>query len=283
MKKVFLCLMIALLSTTLTVGCGKKDADKNSSKEEANSNEKCEGTNEELNGLKGDTVGYYYNIDTSKFDKTLFDGNVNFYGATINGKITTNKLKAAGINVEGSPTSKNGYSIYYFPKFSIDTSSDILNNDLPMDGVGTDLYLVDYTGGTNLYSDSTLVSLGLGTGWNLTGRDIYPSQLGVSSYKEITIDLLLEKLGNPTYVRGRVNSCLESLYTYTEYIYVYDDVAFLYAFYNWNNMKLAAAFYYPIEEFNGTMASTYTYDEKEYNNYIDLLNAYQQKYKENQK
>ena len=261
---------------------GTNDNQVNNSNNETNLN--CKGTNTVLNNLKGETVNYYYNIDTSKFNKNLFDGNINFYGTIVNGKITTNKLKSAGISVEYSISRLNDeYNVRYFstPKFSIDTSSDIINSDMPLDNMGNDLNVVDYTGGSEIYSDTALISCMGYFHWTLTGRNIYPNQLQIDDYSDITIDLVLDKLGNPTYVNGRTNSCLENEYTYTTYVYVYDDVAFLFAFYNWDNMKLAGVFYYPIEELNGIAPQTWTYDGKTYTNPIEVLELQQKNYKSN--
>ena len=53
-----------------------------------------------VTGLKGETLDYYWNIDTTQFDKSKFDGSIYFYGETLNGKITSNTIKEAGIEIE---------------------------------------------------------------------------------------------------------------------------------------------------------------------------------------
>jgi len=218
---------------------------------------------EKLENLKYDTLDDYYNIDTSKFNKKKFNGKINFFGVEVEGKITTNKLKNVGVETKlcgitcdvpkenlAYKANSNGFYCGSYPKFSIDTTSDIINSHFQWDDAGNSMYLCDYTGGNDVYSDNTLVTFG--NGWNLTGRNIYPAQFDIENYTDITIDLVLEKLGNPTYVSGRENKCISNLYSYTTYYYIYDDVAFLYSFYNWENLKLAAVYYYPIEELDGT-------------------------------
>lgn len=227
---------------------------------------------EPLEGLNGDTLDYYWNIDTSKFNSTMFDGNIYFFGATINGKINTNKLKEAGIEVDvslGNFRKTNGIWIATNPKFSINTNSVDPNS---MAATFDTIYLCDYKDEIEIYSDDTLISIRGEYFYNLTGRNIFPKQLGVTKYQDITVDLVLEKLGNPTYVLGRKSKTLENLYTYTTYMYVYDDVAFLYSFYNWDNMKLASVFYYPIEELNGTITTS--------NGNVNYLEQFETDYRE---
>lgn len=243
--------------------------------EEKESEEICY-NNEELEGLKGDSLDYYYNIDTSKFDKDKFDGNINFFGVTVNGKITVNKLKKLGITTDASAykANSNGFYCDDLPNFSIDTTTDIINSDLFVSDTFDFISVCNYKGSMDLQSDDALVTLG--SGWNLTGRNIYPKQFDIPNYSEINIDLVLEKLGNPTYVSGRENNCISTLYGYTVYYYVYDDVAFLYAFYNSQNLDLAGVFYYPIEELDGTAypdseSSTLEDLKSSHNKYLDSL------------
>jgi len=270
-------------------GSDSKDEDKDKSGENDDKDviqeetAMCDVNSITLSGLKGENLDYYYNIDTSKFDKNKFDGNINFHGVTVNGKITTNKLKNAGVLVNEGKTylshksNEAGIACSAYPKFSIDTSMDIINNNVGFEDMSDFILLCDYTGGDLIYSDNTLVTFGKFV-WNLSGRNIYPSQLGINNYGEITIDLIIEKLGNPTYVLDRTDPCLSSIYSYTIYVYVYDDVAFLYGFYNWDNLDLASVYYYPIEDLNGVNPVTITYNNKEYSNYIDYWDALQKDY-----
>lgn len=124
-----------------------------------------------------------------------------------------------------------------------------------------DISLYNYTGDNAIYSDDTLVTIDSGAPWNLTYRNIFPEQFGITTYEDITIDLVLKELGNPTYVIDRKDKNLENVYGYTTYLYVYEDVAFLYSFYNSKNLKLAANFYYSIEQLNGTLEGSINYLE----------------------
>jgi len=241
---------------------------------------------EKLTGLKYDTLDKYYNINTSTFNKKMFNGKINFFGIEVEGKITTNKLKKLGVETTlcgftcdiskdylANTANSNGFYCDSSPKFSIDTTSDIINSNFNWGGAGNSMYLCDYTGGNDVYSDNTLVTLG--DGWNLSARNIYPTQFNIDNYKDITIDLVLEKLGNPTYVSGREDQCISNLYSYTTYYYIYDDVAFLYSFYNWINLELASVYYYPIEELDGTAYPTSDKSK------LEILKETEQKYSKN--
>ncbi len=263
-------------------GCGKKEEiqeDEIPNEDIQNieeSNEKTETktyNDKAVSGLEGATLDYYWNIDTTAFNPTKFNGNINFFGETINGKITTNKLKNAGIEVKGDYLfESNVTGIYYRDniKLSIDANS-VISNDIAGGMTSNDMSLYNYKGDNAIYSDDTLVTMGIGTPWNLTCRNIFPEQFGITTYEDITIDLVLKELGNPTYVIGRKDKNLESIYGYTTYLYVYDDVAFLYSFYNNKNLKLAANFYYPIEKLNGANTGLTNYLElykTEYEEYL---------------
>ncbi len=288
-------ILVGIVASVFFLLNGKKDIDGNNNQKTANnenakSGDECKGTNNELTNLKGNNVGYYYNIDTSKFDKSKYNGKIHFFGDEIEGKITTNKLKNLGIEISyfKKETTKTGHTNFKSPSFSIDTTADIINADLNIPELGGDLSLVDYTGGSELYSDTTLLLSRSSFGFSLTGRNIYPSQLGINNYKDITIDLLLEKLGNPTYVYERVSSCLKSINTYTTYVYVYDDVVFLFAFYNWRNMLLAGNYYFPIDQINGNVEvverkrvkdeSGTKVEEIKYKNYLEYLEKKNEEY-----
>lgn len=286
----FVAIILIIFITTFFGDDGDEDKKTDNSitntEQQEEENDACEANNEALSGLKGKNIDYYYNIDTSKFDKSIFNGQINFHGITVDGKITTNKLKNLGVKVNQKyyetnyiAFKANDEGIYCSTtNFSIDTSMDIINNDVQINDMSDYALLVcDYTGGNELYSDNTLLTYG-GFTWNLSGRNIYPVQLGISSYGDITIDLVLEKLGNPTYVVDRDDPCLSTIYSYTTYIYVYDEVAFLYSFYNWSNLKLASVYYYPIDDLNGKNPTKITYNDNEYDNYIDYWNQVQKDY-----
>lgn len=110
---------------------------------------------------------------------------------------------------------------------------------------------MSYADNDAFYSEDALFSTyGQRFAWFTEKFDVFPSVLGVNTSSEITIDLVLEKLGNPTYVNGRTSPYIRdiSFLSYTTYIYVYDEAAFLYAFDNADNLNLVSVEYYPIEQ-----------------------------------
>ena len=77
----------------------KSSDDSNAIDNNSSSKTACAGNKKELNGLKYKTVDDYYNIDTSKFDKNKFNGDIDFYGVKLSGKITANSVRQAGITI----------------------------------------------------------------------------------------------------------------------------------------------------------------------------------------
>ena len=234
----------------------KEDAS-DSDKEETEGGESASINDTAVENLKGGTLDYYWNIDTQDFDKSKFDGKISFYGSIIEGKLTTEKLQEAGIEVSllGVDTtlktnSERDYWYYETPRLLRD------GEKLPM-STNESIYspiIINFVN-DELYSEHSNVVEGYAYDefhWGLLEYNIYPTVLGVESPHDITIDLVLEKLGAPTYVVDRTDKTMseKDLYAYTVYLYVYDDVAFLFAFYNNRDLKLAADFYYPIEIMN---------------------------------
>ena len=240
--------------------------DSNAIDNNSSSKTACAGNKKELNGLKYKTVDDYYNIDTSKFDKNKFNGDIDFYGVKLSGKITANSVRQAGITIfkqssfDGNvPRDVNYYDWMVekgktFIRVYLKHGDRVLTHDTTGDVSFTldDFYFYNMDNEKNLDSNNTLFSTDTDIEYNLNIHEVYPSILQVSKANEITIDLLLEKLGNPTYVYERASKCLKNEYSYTTYIYVYDDVAFLFSFANWENMKIGAVYYYPIEVVNAS-------------------------------
>ncbi len=224
----------------------------------------CVGNEEKITGLKYKTVGSYYNIDTSKFDKSKFDGKINFYGSVIDGKITTNKIKNAEIVLYKEDIWNNNehrdiinYDWYdENGKTFFSAKMKYVDEQLSNDTTGAIVFSIDdyffynTQNKRDTYSDYTLFEPETTLEYNLITYEVYPSVLQVNKASDITIDLVLEKSGNPTYVSDRTSNCLDTEYSYTTYIYVYDDVAFLFSFCNYKNMKISAVYYYPIEAVN---------------------------------
>ncbi len=209
-----------------------------------------------VTGLKGETLDYYWNIDTTQFDKSKFDGSIYFYGETLNGKITSNTIKEAGIEIEEASEGQLEEAPHEDDNFNYYMILTLLKDGTEIESEILEPYLICYTENDSFYSDDALFTTRRNDFGCFGGnKDVFPSVLGVSDSSEITIDLVLEKLGNPTYVHRRTTTKLKSLdvLTYINYVYVYDDVAFYFQFSCSENLKFTCNEYFPIEQLQTKM------------------------------
>lgn len=250
-------LVAGLLISNVFKGKEKNLSEENKNVVEDNIEDEDSPNDTPVDGLIGETLDYYWNIDTQSFDKSKFNGEISFYGNIINGKITTDKLLEVGIEIKRYKNSQienetlnynNESDFWYLESPYISKNGEALQSSTSgsVTFTSTIPYIINYTN-NEIYSEHSYVMLSKSFGWNLTKYDIYPNILDIESAKDINIDLVLDKLGNPTYVSGRTDKTLKSIYGYTTYVYVYDEVVFLFAFYNSSDLSLAASYYYPIE------------------------------------
>ena len=174
------------------------------------------------------TLDYYWNIDTSGFDKTQFDGIFSLFGNDFNGKITGKTLK------------DNGYQLQIgsglFTELMLDKDNNcysdksngayILKDDVEYEN---SMFLKNYKNETDLYSDNTEIKFYWGTTDKKFSDIIFPKCLVAGQDENVgdnlKIDDIIEKLGVPTYVEERTDSSIEDKMHFT-YIYVYDDYVF---------------------------------------------------------
>lgn len=189
---------------------------------------------------------YYWNIDTSGFDKSMFDGVFSVFGYDFNGKITGSTLQANGFGIETGSFTK---SLYWDEEkncfWDLSNGSDICRDGVEIGEVT----LMNYNNEEDFYSDSTEAEFYCCDSYCTFGEAIIPKCLVTDQESQmldaLTLDDIIANLGVPTYVEGRRNSSIDDL-EFFEYIYVYDEYV----------LKFASVY----NEKKGVTVTGFTYD-----------------------
>lgn len=281
-KKTVIGIIISIIIVIVIVGgilLFKINSNNNSDNIIDGSNSNTNQTNESLT-----EINKYWNIDTSKFDTTLFDGNFSVSGNVINGKITGKTLKDNGYELKiGSglfkellwDKDKNVYS-------DKSNGAYILKNNEEIQG---DIFLTNYKNESNIYSDNTEISYYWNDITKTCNNIIIPSLLinnfEEKVYKNLTIDKIVDKLGAPTYVQGRLTKTIKNK-QFFQYVYVYEDYTlwFEITYYESTGITITGFRYEGIQAFNQPCKYyDFELDEfRNYNNSLEYLKEEQTKY-----
>lgn len=299
--KVFLSFLCSVFALGLITGCKNNNLDSNideNNKLNENIIQNGSSNNNSVKGTKYEVytadypkekrnIDYYWNINTETFDKTRFDGKISFFGNVLNSKIT------------GKTLTENGFSLseitYYTCNdiFHIDDEieKDYVqkcgqltnqNKSYPIDfssvGVPT---LINFDKNDNYSSDNVEIYFE----YNKTNdyidfvteteesNIIFPYFNGIK-YDELTIDLIIENMGVPTYVADRTTADGYSLSLV--YYYVYNDYVFKFDFVNiGKKVKYTGVTYMGTKTFNHSYIDYLYYDP----NNEELYKAYNLKEK----
>lgn len=175
------------------------------------------------------TLDYYWNIDTSGFDKNMFDGTFSVFGYDLNGKITGSSLQTNGFGIE-----TDNYPISLLWDSEENCYSDLTN--------GTEIYMGDtelgyvalrnYNNEDSFYSDYTEVDFFAVNIDTTFSEAIIPKCLVTNKddkiLETITFDDVIEHLGVPTYVIGRQDHSIDDV-GLIEYLYAYDDYILIFS------------------------------------------------------
>lgn len=260
----------------------------NSKSTNMNNNNSNNTENNEQETDESDTISSeinkYWNINTKEFNASLFDGIFSIGGDVVKSKLTGKTLKENGYELRiGSglfqellwDEENNVYSDKNNGTYILKNNEEFLGN----------LYLENYKNETNLYSDNTEVSYY----WNditATYNDIIiptclidkPDEL---VYGTLTVNNIVDKLGAPTYVQGRLTKSIEEE-QFFKYVYVYDDYTLWFEMlYSQKNGITVTGFRYQGNQSFNQPCKYYDADTgefKEYNKSLDYLNEEQTKY-----
>lgn len=240
--------------------------------------------NKEDNNTISSEINKYWNIDTTKFNASLFDGKFSMGGEIIQSKLTGKTLQDNGYGLRiGSglftellwDQDNNIYS---------DKSNEvyILKNN---EEIQDHLHLANYKNETNLYSDNTEISYY----WNDITKTyddiIIPTSLITNLEdkvdKTLTIDKVVEKLGVPTYVQGRLTKTIDNG-QFFKYVYVYNDYTLWFELLYYENTGISLTGF----EYEGNLSFNQPckyYDAeleefRNYNNSLEYLKEEQIKY-----
>lgn len=288
MNKKILIGIIALVIVVL-VGIGgmllfnnlsNKNNDNNNSDDIIENNEQ---NNNQSNEVSSE-IDRYWNIDTSEFNVSLFDGKFSISGNVIQNKLTGKTLKDNGYEL------RIGSGLFTELLWDRDNNiySDksngayILRNNQE---VQSGIYLENYKNETNLYSDNTEISYYWNDNTETYNDIIIPASLinnpEEKVYKNLTIDNVVDKLGAPTYVQGRLTKTIENG-QFFKYVYVYNDYTlwFEILYYESTGITITGFRY----EGNQAFSQPCKYYDAElnefrnYNNSLEYLNEEQTKY-----
>lgn len=288
-KKMNLGLIIGTISAVIIAGIVGTILILNNNSKSTNSDNNYDNT--ENNAQKEDEsdtlpneINKYWNINTKEFNASLFDGKFSIGGDVVQSKLTGKTLKENGYVLRiGSGLFKellwdkenNVYSDKSNGAYILKNNEELLGN----------IYLENYKNETNLYSDNTEISYY----WNditETYNDIIiPTCLINKSeelvYKTLTIDNIVDKLGAPTYVQGRLTKSIENG-EFFKYVYVYNDYTLWFEMLYYKNQGITVTgFRYEGNQSFNQPCKYYDADIdefREYNKSLDYLNEEQTKY-----
>lgn len=228
MNKKYLIIIIALVAVLL-VGLGAVlligNKDNKTGTIDGNSNTNSNISSNNGSEIVPNEINKYWNINTKEFNVSLFDGKFSIGGDVVQSKLTGKTLKENGYGLRiGSglfqellwDKENNVYSDKSNGAYILKNNEELLGN----------IHLENYKKETNLYSDNTEISYY----WNDTTETyndiIIPTCLIDKSeelvHKTLTVDNIVDKLGAPTYVQGRLTKSIENGQSF-QYVYVYDD------------------------------------------------------------
>lgn len=257
-----------------------KNNDNNNSDDIIENNEQ---NNNQSNEVSSE-IDKYWNIDTSEFNASLFDEKFSISGNVIQSKLTGKTLKDNGYEL------RIGSGLFTELLWDKDNNiySDksngayILRNN---EEIQSDIYLENYKNETNLYSDNTEISYYWNDNTETYNDIIIPASLinnpEEKVYKNLTIDNVVDKLGAPTYVQGRLTKTIENG-QFFKYVYVYNDYTlwFEILYYESTGITITGfryegnqSFSQPCEYYDAELA-----EFRNYNNSLEYLNEEQTKY-----
>ena len=198
--------------------------------------------------LENRNLDYYWNINTEGFSSTKFDGKISFFGNTITSKITGKTLKENGYTIVNAP-SYYSYSKNFFGNKKIDytlISGHVQRNSQEFPDESDVAYtlalpeFINFGNNNDFYSDETEFYYEFSKTVKTDSNIVYPSING-TKYSDLTIDLIIENMGVPTYVaRGdalipktRTSMETEDIMTFN-YYYEYPDYTIIFHFMGFN-------------------------------------------------
>lgn len=236
-------------------------------------------------------IDYYWNINTTKFDKSKFDGKILLFDNLIEGEITGKSLIENGYTFHhmssyscGNPLALWGEDINYtsdcpfllknnkiYPIDYITVGApDLINYDKNNDFTSENTELYYEYGKTNKFIDFVTETV--------ESNIIYP-YLDGTKYDDLTIDKIIEKLGVPKYVGERESNISDSILIFS-YYYEYDKYVFKFSFIYTDKISLSSVTYMGIKTFNNyglvydrktDSYATYTLKESLQNSYAKYL------------
>lgn len=279
-KKILLGLMCGVLVLGLAICFGKQVNNKDNNYDDTKNNTQKEDVTDTVKS----EINKYWNINTKEFDASLFDGRFSIGGDIVQSKLTGKTLKESGYELRiGSglfkellwDNDKNVYSDKSNGAHILKNNEELLGN----------IHLENYKKETSLYSDNTEISFY----WNDTTekyRDIIiPKCLFDKSdekvYKTLTINNIVDRLGAPTYVQGRLTKTIDDG-QFFKYVYVYNDYTlwFEMVYYKKQGITVTGFLYEGCNSFSQP-CKYYDADAdefREYNKRLDYLNEEQVKY-----
>lgn len=237
-------------------------------------------------------IDYYWNINTDTFDKTKFDGKISVFGTVMNTKLTGKTLKDAGFmfvsmksedgNATEETTMKYDSEEKYYHVYGLLYAN---NKVYPTYNYNVSVDLLNYQGINSIYDDTSEVYFSQNSIYQDKDNVIVPYMENVD-YSKLTIDDIIDHLGAPTYVEGRVEkldaSDTSSGSTSFSYLYVYDDYVFKFNFmYNERTgCSVVGLIYMGRQKFNSpTKVFNYdTYETDVYESYSKYLDEQYEKY-----
>ncbi len=224
------------------------------------------------------------NINTKDFNAALFDGKFSIGGDVVQSKLTGKTLK------------ENGYELRIgsglFEELLWDEDNNVYsdksngayilkNNEELLEGI----YLKNYKNEADLYSDNTEISYYWNDSTETYNDIIIPTCLIDKSEDlvngTLTVDNIVDKLGVPTYVQGRLTKSIEDG-QFFQYVYVYNDYTLWFEMLYYTNSGITVTgFRYEGNQSFNQPCQYYDADKGEiidYNKSLDYLNEEQTKY-----
>lgn len=289
-KKINLGLIIGIVGAVIIIGIigallllNNNSKSTNTVNNNSDNTENVEQKQDEANTVSSE-INKYWNINTKEFNASLFDGKFSIGGDVIQSKLTGKTLRENGYELRiGSglfqellwDKENNVYSDKSNVVYILKNNEELLKY----------LHLENYKNETNLYSDNTEISYY----WNdntATYNDIIiPASLinnpEEKVHKNLTIDKVVDKLGAPTYVQGRLTKSIKDGQRF-DYVYVYNDYTLWFEMLYYKKLGITVTgFIYEGNQSFSQPCKYYDADRKEfreYNKSLDYLNEEQNKY-----
>lgn len=241
-------------------------------------------TKSETSNTIPNEIDKYWNIDTSKFNASLFDGKFSICGNVIQSKLTGKTLKDNGYEL------KIGSGL--FKELLLDSENNVYsdksngvyilkNNKELLEGV----HLENYNKETSIYSDNTELVVGWRDNSVKYNEIIFPTCLIYNPtdivYNTLTVENIVKELGAPTYVQGRLTKTIKDG-QFFKYVYVYSDYTLWFdmLYYKKSGITVTGFSYEGNNSFNQPCKyyDADTNEFREYSKTLDYLNEEQTKY-----